>query len=232
VDAYILTGKGELAELLARTAGGEPILARQAAGVGRSVCLAVPLGPGRNEAWQGSPQAARLAAAAVRWAMRRANDSRFAAELTREGSDLVISVTAGGEGAPLNDLSLRADVSAGGAAAGVALEQVRPGRYEGRAVCPADVPAAVAVRDEKGAAVWRGAAPVTCAPEYRLLGADREALRRLAALTGGRLVPAGELPAALRQSCARRRTDLWPWLVGLALALMLAEWCLTRITRA
>jgi hypothetical protein len=30
---------------------------------------------------------------------------------------------------------------------------------------------------------------------------------------------------------ARRLTDLWPWLLGGALAVMLGEWCLTRLTR-
>ena len=93
------------------------------------------------------------------------------------------------------------------------------------------LPAAVAVRDETGATVWVGSAEVLYPREYRLLGPDREGLQRLADLTGGRIVPAQRLGDALRQSYRRRLTDLWPWLLGLALALMLTEWCLVRITR-
>jgi hypothetical protein len=72
---------------------------------------------------------------------------------------------------------------------------------------------------------------VTYPREYRLLGADWASLRRLAALTGGNIVPAERLAETLRRSYARRLTQLWPWLLSLALVVMLAEWVLTRITR-
>lgn len=231
VDAYVLTGKQEMAELLARTTGGEPILARQAAGIGRSVGLALPMGPDENISWQNSPEVSRLLSAAVRWTLRGPNDPRFTAELTRDGSLLAVAVQANQDGRPINDLALWAHVAAGKATAAVRLDQVAPGQYRGQAACPPDTPAAVAIRDDKGATLWRGSAAVTHPPEYRLLGADREGLQRLGSLTGGKIVPAERLAATLRQSYTRRLTELWPWLLGLALALMLTEWCLTRITR-
>ena len=113
----------------------------------------------------------------------------------------------------------------------VEFRQTAPGGYAAAAACPPQAPAAVAIRDEGGATVWRGSAAALCPPEYRQLGADREGLQRLARTTGGRIVTLAELPGALQASYSRRFTELWPWLLGAAAALMLVEWSFARITR-
>ncbi len=238
IDAYILSASGKQAEVLAFTAGGpngagDPILGIGRAGLGRSVCLAVPVCDTENTAWVGAPAAAKLIAAALGWSLRSTNDPRFDAVIKRDDARIEITLTARDKGSPLNGLELSVKLAAGsGERTQTAdFDQVAPGLYRACTDWPADLPAAAAVVDDKGAAVWRGSAGVLYPNEYRSLGADYESLRRLASLTGGRIVRAEQLGDVLKRSYRRRMTDLWPWMIAAALALMLGEWCLARITR-
>ena len=230
------------AQVLVRTAGGEPVVARERIALGRSVSLALPAG-GPNQAWAAAPASAKLVAAALRWARREPNDPRLAVELARPDGRLAVRVRAEDQGKPVDGLHLRARIDRpeaprpGGATqpadAGAAFElpQVAPGRYEAATPWPADEPAPVVVElDDRQA--WSGASPALYAPEFARIGPDYDALRRLAEATGGRIVAADEAARALRQSRARAMTPLWPLAAGLALALMLTEWCLTRVRRA
>ncbi len=230
VEAYILAGRHPEAVPLARTGGGDPILAARSVGLGRTVGLAVPLTDRLNTAWSGDPSAGKVLASAVRWTLRSANDPRFDVHLDRRGDELGISVTAAQAGSALNGLRLAVDVAADGLVRKGECRQTAPGRYEANVPCPPRAAAAVAVRSD-GATVWRGSAASLYPPEYRRLGADRAALERLARLTGGRAVAAEKVQQSLAESYRRRLTDLWPWLLGFALLVMLAEWSFTRITR-
>lgn len=231
LGAYILAGKHPDADLLARTGEGDPILACRRAGLGRTVALAVPLADPENATWQDSPDVAGLLASAVRWTLQGANDPRFDAVLARRRGAVHVAVTADRNGAPWNELQLAAAVAAGEIARSAELAQTAPGRYEAAVAVPPQAPVAVDVRDSQGATVWRGSAAALYPAEFRQLGADRDALERLARATGGRVVPPGEVAAALERSRRRGLTELWPWLLAAAIAIMLAEWCLTRITR-
>lgn len=190
----------------------------------------MPLTGGLNAAWS-APPAGGLVPAAAEWAARGANDPRLNVRLLRDGGELRIEVIARQAGRAVNELSLTASVAAGDDLHTAALEQTAPGRYEGSAECRRDVPAAVTIRGEDGSALWNGSAPVHCPPEFQAFGADPESLRRLARLTGGRIVSPGELAGRLREVRRRGLSPLWPYLLAAALALMLAEWSLTRITR-
>jgi hypothetical protein len=233
IDAYILSAARKNAEILVRTTGGEPVGGRCPAGLGRCVCLAVPISKKDNEAWASSAEVAKLISASIRWTLRRTNDPRFNATIKRLAGRIEIMLTARDKGLPVNGLELSAEIISGSGeeTRGANFDQVAPGEYRARADWPADSPAGVAVRDNKGVTLWRGQASVLYRCEYRSIGADGESLRRLADLTGGEIVPAGKLRDVLKRAYHRRMTDLWPWLLAAALALMLGEWCLARITR-
>ncbi|MHC4717726.1 MAG: hypothetical protein ACYS5V_12210, partial [Planctomycetota bacterium] len=231
VDAYLLAGKRPQAELLARTTGGEPILARRQAGLGRSVCLALPL-DGHNAAWREDRRAADLISAAARWASRSVNDPRLDARIRRTGRGMDVTVIAREGGVGVNGLKLYAHLSTAGAPAVAALDQVAPGRYAGSIGAAAEAPAAVAIRDERGDTLWQGGVDLAGAREFRAIGADRRGLRRLADLTGGRIVSADRLSEVVADARTRRLTALWPALLATALVIMLAEWCAARITQA
>ncbi|MDY7011184.1 MAG: VWA domain-containing protein [Planctomycetota bacterium] len=238
IDAYILSAAQKQAEVLAFTTGGpdgpgDPILGIARAGLGRTVCLAVPVRDTDNTAWADAPAAAKLIAAAVRWSLRSTNDPRFDVVIKRDVARVEITLTVREKGLPLNGLDLSVKLASGrGEQTQTAdFEQVAPGRYRAWADWPADLPVVVAVRDNNDAIVWRSSAGVLYPNEYRSLGADWESLRRLGSLTGGRIVRAGQLPDVLKRSYSRRMTDLWPWLIAAALAMMLGEWRLVRISR-
>jgi hypothetical protein len=63
------------------------------------------------------------------------------------------------------------------------------------------------------------------------VGPDAVNLSRLAELTGGRIVNGQDLGAFGQRLAAARRKDLWPVLLAAAVALMLAEWAVTRVRR-
>ena len=231
VDAYALAGKVPAAELLARTAGGDPVLARRQAGLGRSVCLALPL-DGTNIGWQGDPRAAELISGAARWVARSMNDPRLDVKVARTPGGLEVEATVRTDGVGVDGLALSAHVWADAPPAVAPLEQVGPGRYAG--TVPAEFAgraAMVAVRDSKGAALWQEPLPQEAGREFRAIGPDDRRLRELAELTGGAIVPSDRLAGAVGAIRTRRLTDLWPLLLGAALLIMLAEWSLARITQ-
>jgi len=231
VGAYIPAGKAPSAELLARTAGGDPILARRQAGLGRSVCLAVPL-DGHNAPWRTDRRVAELISAATRWAARIRNDPRLDVRVRGFPGRLEVTATVRDHGVGVNGLSLTAHVWAETATPAAPLEQVGPGRYAATVKTgPGERAAAVAIRDAKGATLWQE--PVARLPvrEFRSIGPDPRELRQLAELTGGRIVSADRLGRAVRGARARHLTDLWPILLAGALLVMLVEWSLTRVTQ-
>ncbi|MCY2931266.1 MAG: hypothetical protein NTV86_17625, partial [Planctomycetota bacterium] len=118
----------------------------------------------------------------------------------------------------------------------VPLLQQGPGRYE--ALLPASAGAEVlsvsAGSGPSARVVWQASPAHLPSPEFAALGADFEALGRLATLTGGRILQpsqAADLPAQLGQAWAPGRSALWPYLLAAAVALMLLDWIATRIVR-
>lgn len=251
VEAYVLSapqGEGaSAAEVLGRvtvtergenaaTAGGDPVLARRQVGLGRSVSLAAPLGQGRNETLSGAPWLARTLAGASQWAMRRGEDPRFSGSVERVGGALHVEVSARAEDKWMNGLDLRAAVLRASAAGGdapaeVAMRQTAPGRYE--ASLAAEGAVSAAVRLEGAGTVWQGRLGRTYEPEFAAVGPHWANLRRLAELTGGRVV--SSRPAEIRELTSRWSrqpyTPVWALLLGAALTAMLAEWALTRVVR-
>jgi len=229
LETYVLCAAAPHAEVLLR-AGGDPLLARREVGLGRSVGLALPLADGENAAWADWVDLPRLIAAAMRWSLGNSGDEGLVVELARDGERLGINVEADGPPRPRNLLRLTALVRPAGEAAETVerpIEQVGPGRYELR--MRMGTAAALAVRDEDaGRIVWRGTAPETCSAEFTGGGVDWDNLRRLARLTGGRIVRSEHLPGMLRAKHAEQLVALTPYLIGLSLVAMLAEWIVSR----
>jgi len=232
LDAYILCAGASDAEVSLR-AQGDPLLARRRAGLGRSVSFAVPLG-GDNAALRSSAWFKSLLAAAVQWAIRPGDDPRFAGQISRTGTKLRILLTAQDASGPMNllELSARAEFPAQGRhkVREVPLAQTAPGRYEADLDVGAG-PLSLLVRLADGGVVWREALAQTCPSEFAAIGANWENLQRLADLTGGRIVRGERLQDLTRQWRQGRYRDAWPFLLAAAVAVMLLEWCLTRVWR-
>jgi len=107
----------------------------------------------------------------------------------------------------------------------VAMTQSAPGTYAAELGSIGGLAGRLIIRNTAdGRVVSRQSFPGRYPPELARLGVDRAALDRLAEWTGGRVVSADELPGLIRRVTAGQPLDLWPWLVGAALALMLVDW--------
>ncbi|HUU58849.1 MAG TPA: hypothetical protein VMZ50_04850, partial [Phycisphaerae bacterium] len=231
LDAYLLAAPQREAEVLARV-GDDPILARRRVGLGRTVALVAPMDDREsNRVWRASPQWEALLAAATRWVLAPEPDPRFTGTLRRTAGKFHVTVEATDSTGPMNLLELTVATARGAEPAGVAeapLLQTAPGRYEAR-IGAGTGPIALAVRDPAGRVVWRSAGASTCPPEFQGIGPDWENLRRLAELTGGRILAVADLPEAGRDLHARTYRPLWAYLLCAALGLMLLDWALTRV---
>lgn len=234
-DDYIAAVLAERAERLASASDAQPLIARWRARAGRSVALALPLEGPYNRQWRRSPEAATLLAAAVEWAAMPAGDSRFYGQVDRPSGAPRLSIWAEDDGRPINGLAPLAEVSgADGQAEAVAVPQTAPGLYQAGLPPWGASPAMVRVRveDSQGARlVWRQAMPGRYAEELTRVGVNDAALEELARWTGGAVISADELARRMRAVRRAQGVELWPYLVGLALALMLIEWVTTRLVR-
>jgi uncharacterized membrane protein len=123
-------------------------------------------------------------------------------------------------------------VAAGsGAARSVPARQVGPGRYEAAVVADARQPLVVSVAEAGTSDTVKPSRTLTPDPaaELRFAPPDIDLLKAIAGATGGVWQPA---PAALAAKAGERsmeRRPLWPPLVGLALALWLADLLFRRV---
>jgi len=228
LDAYILSAPARDADVIL-SAGPDAVVASRTVGLGRSVSIALATSNNANRALLQTPEFARTLAAAARWVARPGPNSRFSGDAARRAGEVIVTLRAADESGPVNKADLRLALLDAGenAARRIEMPQVGPGLYEARFAPDAAALAFHAI-DAGGHVVWRGALPRTHPPEFDAIGPDRAQLRRLATLTGGKLVE----PRDLANLTARRRdagkSDLWPFLAGLALAIMLADWLVAR----
>jgi hypothetical protein len=252
VQAYLLAAPQGGAEVVAQVAGEhDPLLAVRQVGLGRSVTLVMPAGAGQNPAWVQSGELARVVGRAVRWSLRPALDGRFDGQARRQDGRIRVMIEAHDANGPINGLDPAGRIVPVVAAPGEAgtsfpLVQTAPGRYEGDAGDPGTL-AGVEVRaggsterspqadstsvPPGGRVVWQDVLSAGAPAELAQVGPDAVNLSRLAELTGGRIVNGQDLGAFGQRLAAARRRDLWPALLAVAVALMLAEWAVTRVRR-
>ncbi|MBS3733449.1 MAG: VWA domain-containing protein [Phycisphaerae bacterium] len=234
LTAYIVSQRQPGADVLARVApSGDPVLARRRVGLGMAISLATDL-PALT-----TPDAPldSMLATQTRAVLRPPRSPGLTVRVRRDGATLHVRLRAVRpdrlpEAWPLDGLNLvaaAADIGTDGAPREARLVQIGPGRYS--ATLPVGQgPQAVTIRrgDEM---IWRGAADARIRPEFQSIGADRDALRRLAERTGGRITAPGELPTLARRWGSADRRPICAHVLLVALAVMLVDWAVTRIRR-
>lgn len=125
LNAYIATTAKEEAEVLLGGLQGEPVLAVSRQGLGRSAVLTTDLNrwAGDFGRWDALPG---VLGTVVRWLQSR--PAEYATTISRDGNEVQVVVDAVRNGEYVNDKRLQLRY----AGATVELEQVGPGRYEGR----------------------------------------------------------------------------------------------------
>ena len=244
VQAYLLAAPQGGAEVVAQVAGEhDPLLAVRQVGLGRSVTLVMPAGAGQNPAWVQSGELARVVGRAVRWSLRPALDGRFDGQARRQDGRIRVMIEAHDANGPINGLDPAGRIVPVAAAPGEAgtsfpLVQTAPGRYEGATDDPGTLAGVEVMAGDGstssppgGRVVWQDVLSAGAPAELARVGPDAVSLSRLAELTGGRTVNGQDLGAFGQRLAAARRKDLWPALLAIAVAIMLAEWAITRVRR-
>lgn len=205
------------ATVIAR-ADAEPLAAVAPVGLGRVASLAIA--PGQTA---GQPLPAEAADDLLR-AVTQESDPRYSLDVSRAGEQLRLDLSA-----PQRGLALRAllqPAEPGSEARQAELQQVGPFRYRATLTLPSDQAAGLVVAHDRSAVV-REVIPARAGPEL-LSGADWTALGELADRTGGRIVPADQLPAELGRIARAGRLQLWPIALAAALTSMLLAWLVHR----
>ena len=230
IDKYLLCGAQENASVLG-VVGTDPVLAIRQVGLGRSASLALPLSADANGPLPASPEFRALTEKLLDWAQSAQDDPRFDLRITRRADQLVARIEANDAKVPMNLLGLTARVHLSGSADAVpvAMPQVAPGAYECELPAPSET-AWLAVYDGPRR-VARQAIESSYSREFADIGVHRDNLRKLAEITGGRVVRPAELQDLAGQMRRETLCPLWPYLLAGALLLMLIDWCGNRVLR-
>jgi Mg-chelatase subunit ChlD len=235
LGGYVVGVAKPAAETAIQSPLDDPVLAAARRGLGRVAVYSADL----HSAWSASLRTwsgvDTLFVQATRWVARRGDDASLFARFVEEGDSLRLIVEAETpEGEFLNGLTCEAIMRApSGATTTVALSATAPGRYDAR-VAPQErgayvfaITAASADRQVDSRIVrgvyWSADA------EYRRAPVDSTTLSRIAEITGGRVLSAGDNPFSGPRD--RRYFDASPWLAGVALVLFLIEVLLLPLQR-
>ncbi|HEY8426077.1 MAG TPA: vWA domain-containing protein [Limnochordales bacterium] len=255
LEAYVATTPKPDAPVYLVSQEGDPILAAWRAGLGRVVAFTSSLTGPWTRSWHDEGLAAALLDRMARWVLPPADASpgasRLYVELGPERGRVVLEAL-DDQGRPVNFLQAEAIVSGpGGVSETVPLRQEAPGRYTGAfdASEPGGYVATVAVEGRRLQAVALRAYPAELEPGPP----SPSLLSRLAHETGGQIVAyitptvtqeQGPLPAPVADAAARlaglppaqaggwRTRPAWPWLIGMAMALLVADVGVRRLTES
>ena len=221
----------------------DPLLATWQYGLGRALAFTSDAGARWASAWTGWDGFPRFWGQALRWTLTAGRTDKLEARVQPEGERARLIVDARDDaGDFLNGLTLQARlVSLQQETDELVLQQAAPGRYEAL-FTPAEEGAwfiniqgegfvdGVAQQFTQTAGWVRGYSPEYDSGASGTRGADRNLLRDIAALTGGRDMT--ESPALSFEHNLQAReawTPLWPWFLLAALLLLPLDIALRRV---
>jgi Mg-chelatase subunit ChlD len=211
----------------------DPILAKWQFGLGRVIAWTADNGSDFAAAWTTWDRYDAFWAAAVRWALPDPERRPLTVSATRDGPDMVLTVTAAGESGDFADfLPTVATVTdaKGETIKTQPLTQTAPGEYSLRLPAPAAGAYAVQVRQQRPDGDLTETASITVPPSPETLPAPNgpALLRSLAERTGGRVLSLDD-PGAVWSAPAPNGSPLlehravWYVPIGLALALFVVD---------
>jgi uncharacterized membrane protein/Mg-chelatase subunit ChlD len=229
LGGYIATTRKDRAVTALETERGHPLLAHWQYGLGRVVVWTSQAQQGWSADWASWAEAGRYWSQVVRWMLPSpmASDFMPAAQVDPDGRRVTLEVRALSQDGRFADLQdTRATVLApDGTAREVVLPQVAPGTY--RLETRVDAPGSYRVLFKQGTREDVAGFTAVDAVESHFVGANRDLLDQLARDTAGREY---RDPAEFARpgNGAGPAVPLWPWLLGLALALLPVDVYLRR----
>ncbi len=223
LERTIPSALAEGAEALAQVEWGT-LLARRQVALGRSVCLAAWPEGRTAETLTAGPEWRQLLRGAVGWIQPGRTDPRFDVRCRLVGGRVELTVRS----ESTDPGRLHAEILPDGAedATRLPLRRVGPRRWQAAEPVRAET-VHLAVRQD-GRTVWSGSRSAAGTAELAGIGADWTNLHALAQRTGGRIVEPWNLAGTIGRTAPARTVDLWPWLAGTGLGLMLLDWLTWR----
>jgi Mg-chelatase subunit ChlD len=248
LHGYVATSIKAAAQEILTSNQGDPVLAQWQYGLGRAVAWTSDATTRWGREWVGWEGFPLFWGQAVRWTIADDQGTGIEAQIADEGERAHVTVDVVDEaGKYRNDLDVTASAIPSLAAVGEAesvtsgtrLRQTAPGRYEGDLALGQGEGVYLVRIDAVGA---DGGAPLTrlsgfvrpYSPEYRVLGADEAAMRRLAEVGEGRFFRVANMEdtASIAKHSLKRvpaRTPVWPWLLAAAVCLLPVDVGLRRV---
>jgi len=230
LHGYVATSIKPAATMVLASHWDDPVLAQWRYGLGRAVAWTSDAQGRWASVWVRWDQFPRFWAQAVRWTILDQDVSGLEPWVVeRDGRAHVVVDVVEQAGAYANNADVTAYVlSPSLNRETLPLQQSAPGRYEGQFLpLEEGVYLVRIVAQKQGAPDDPPLTQVTgyvqtYSPEYRALGTDEAALRRLAAVGGGALLsdPAVVFARDAGHDVVRTYTDLWPWLLAAAIGLL------------
>lgn len=234
---YVATEPKPRAEIPLVTEKGDPLLAHWQFGLGRTVAFTSDARNKWAHDWIGWPQYQQFWRQVAQWSLRRLAKADFVAEASIEAGAGRVSVEAlDARGEFQNYLSLQAVVvGPSGVKQTVALKQSAPGQYEANFPAPQTGAYLLNVMQmENGQPIAQQivGASLAHSPELASSGPNLPLLKRLAEVTGGRMLdPTG--PASNPFYHEREKTfqsqELWEWLVRFVVLAFVLDVGLRRV---
>ncbi len=216
------------------TARDDPLLAQWQYGLGRSVAWTSDATGKWAKSWIGWKDFSKFFSQLVGWTFPGEESGGIDAAFVDRGGRTYLRVeSVNSDGSPRDFFSTQvALVGPDLAPVVVPLSQVAPGVYESPIASLASGAYAVRVTQTKPGEVALGRTLGLVAPtaaEYRLLGANQPLLSAIRAATGGTELAAPTAAWVHDLRATSRSTELWPWLLVLALLLWPLDVALRRV---
>jgi len=234
---YVATGQKPRAETPLLTDKGDPLLAHWQYGLGRAVAFTSDAKAQWAQDWMTWGKYRQFWTQIALWSMRRLDNADFATDVTVDKGEGVVSVEAlDAQGNFRNFLNLQAVVvSPKGERQTVRLEQTGPGHYEARFPTK-EVGAYLLNLTDIENGQPRGSqvvgASVNYSPEFNATEPNRNLLRRLAEIGGGKVLNPDSMadnPFIHDRVRTFQPRDLWEWLLRLAVILFPLDVAVRRI---
>jgi uncharacterized membrane protein len=250
LQGYIASTPKPSAQVVLRANQSDPLLATWQYGLGRAVAFTSDATGRWGKNWAEWPEFPRFWAQAIRWTILERGQSAIQASVEQRGDQTVI-VADVPEANVDEDLKLTATViNSDGQSRDVTLAQTAPGRYEAETYLELAGAYFVRVRPAAATAITDTVETTATAtlsstlagvettvayvrpysPEYAQTEGGEDTLRDWAALGGGALLNNPAEAFVLNAPVAASRTDLFPWLLALAVLLLPFDIGIRRIT--
>lgn len=232
---YVATRTKPTSEVILTTESDDPLLAWWRYGLGMSVAFTSDAHSRWAGEWLTWPGYNRFWAQVIRHAMRKSESDGFYMDIQTKGAQRRVVIDAAlPDGRFLNEAATELTVVQPDLQTQtLPLQQTAPGRYVGS--IEADQPGAWHFQIQQklnGETIFQQTRGIVVGypAELRIAQPNRDLLRQLAQTTGGKFDPAPQdvfQPLAGRS--AVRVQEIWPWLVSIALALLVVDVFLRRI---